>query len=106
MRRVPDRESAGALINWPPSAVHSGAPVVPVGIGGSAQVQPKGSSKIRAAKVRIVVGRPLQPPRSRGKQSVEAFSEEMVEAIQAAFDAAGGEGPLEKLPRREYARGY
>ncbi len=87
-------------------AVKSQATVVPVGIGGSAAVQPKGSSKISPAKVRIVIGDPIKAPPGRGKQATDEFTTQLVESLQAAFDAAGGVGPLERVPRAQYSRGY
>ncbi len=87
-------------------AIRSGAVVVPVGIGGSASVQPRGSSGIKLAKVRMVCGAPLAPPASRSKRAELKFTDELVAGIQAAFDAAGGEGPLERVPRSSYVRGF
>src|SRR3954465_4399838 len=43
-------------------AVKAGVPIVPVGIGGSERVMPKGAKFIRPAKIHIVVGEPLRAP--------------------------------------------
>jgi 1-acyl-sn-glycerol-3-phosphate acyltransferase len=41
-------------------AVKAGAPIVPVGIGGSERAMPNGAKLIRPCKVHVVVGKPIQ----------------------------------------------
>ena len=43
-------------------AARTGATVVPVGIGGSASVMPKGKTLPRPRHVHLVVGEPIAPP--------------------------------------------
>ena len=43
-------------------AARTGAPVVPIGIGGTAAAMPKGSRFVRPVKVHLVVGDPLPAP--------------------------------------------
>jgi 1-acyl-sn-glycerol-3-phosphate acyltransferase len=43
-------------------AVRAGAPVVPVGIGGSERAMPRGSSIPRPRRVEVVIGKPVWPP--------------------------------------------
>lgn len=79
-------------------AVKAGVPVVPVGIGGSERVMPKGSRMIRPVKCVMVVGEPIvaavdaegRIPRSAVKELTERLSRE----LQVLFDEA------ERLARR------
>jgi 1-acyl-sn-glycerol-3-phosphate acyltransferase len=41
-------------------AVKAGAPIVPVGIGGSERAMPKGANFVRPRKLHVVVGKPIQ----------------------------------------------
>ena len=69
-------------------AARTGAKVVPVGIGGSDRAMPKGAKLPRPARVRIVVGRPIDPPVSQGRVSrsaVAAKSEELRRELEAVY---------------------
>lgn len=70
------------------------AQIVPVGIGGSEFTQPKGSKTIHRMRIRIVVGDPLPPPVSRGRDALASRNTELVKAIQELFLEAGGPGPI------------
>lgn len=73
-------------------AVKAGVPVVPVGIGGSERVMPKGSRMIRPVKCVMVVGEPIvaavdaegRIPRSAVKELTERLSRD----LQVLFDEA------------------
>lgn len=73
-------------------AVKAGVPIVPVGIGGSARVMPKGSKMILPRKCVLVVGEPIRPamdqsgraPRSAVKDLTATLSNE----LQRLFDEA------------------
>lgn len=73
-------------------AVKAGVPVIPVGIGGSERVMPKGSRMIRPVKCVMVVGEPIRAqvdaegrvPRSAVKEVTERLSRE----LQVLFDEA------------------
>jgi 1-acyl-sn-glycerol-3-phosphate acyltransferase len=72
-------------------AARTGATVVPVGIGGSASVMPKGKKLPRPRHVHLVVGEPLEPPArtSGGRTSrsrVHQFTEELTESVQSLYD--------------------
>lgn len=72
-------------------AARTGSPMIPIGIGGSDRVMPKGAVLPRPGRVRLAVGPPvLPPPRSeRGRvprNQVRAMSEELREALQAQYD--------------------
>jgi 1-acyl-sn-glycerol-3-phosphate acyltransferase len=71
----------------------TGAPIVPVGLGGTARAWPKGAKFLRPTKVTVVVGEPLYPPTPEGggrvpRRVVQEMTEELRERIQALFDEA------------------
>jgi 1-acyl-sn-glycerol-3-phosphate acyltransferase len=69
-------------------AARTGAKVVPVGIGGSDRAMPKGAKLPRPAKIRIVVGAPLDPPSSEGRvarSALNAKSEELRVALETVY---------------------
>jgi len=68
-------------------------PIVPVGIGGSERVMPKGSRFIYPRRVHVVVGTPIQPPAPSAsgrvsRDAVKRLTEELHEQLQTLFDAA------------------
>lgn len=74
-------------------AARTGAPIVPIGIGGSDVSMPKGRRIPRPLRIRVVVGEPVAPPaRSEGgrvsRSTVHAKTVELQEAIQAVYDTA------------------
>ena len=74
-------------------AARTGAPIVPIGIGGTAEAMPKGSKMIRPVKVHVVVGEPLQPPRrsDRGRvprHQVHELTGELQAELQRVYDVA------------------
>jgi 1-acyl-sn-glycerol-3-phosphate acyltransferase len=74
-------------------AARTGAPIVPVGIGGSAAAMPKGSKMVRPVKIHVVVGAPLEPPArsARGRvprHQVHALTEQLREELQRLYDRA------------------
>jgi 1-acyl-sn-glycerol-3-phosphate acyltransferase len=73
-------------------SVKTGAPIVPVGIGGSERVQRKGSKIIWPSKVYVIVGEPMHPPTGlQGKAKREAsrhLTEELHTELQRLFDLA------------------
>lgn len=71
----------------------TGAPIVPIGIGGSEAAMPKGTKLIRPHRVVLTVGVPLAPPErnERGRVPRRAVREQTVrlhEELQVLFDAA------------------
>jgi 1-acyl-sn-glycerol-3-phosphate acyltransferase len=69
-------------------AARTGAKVVPVGIGGSDLAMPKGAKLPHPAKIRIVVGAPLDPPSSEGRvarSTLTAKSEELRVALETVY---------------------
>jgi 1-acyl-sn-glycerol-3-phosphate acyltransferase len=72
-------------------AARTGATVVPVGIGGSASVMPKGKKVPRPRHVHLVVGEPLQPPARTGggrtsRSQVHQLTEELTQSVQNLYD--------------------
>ena len=78
-------------------AAKAGVPIVPVGIGGSEGVMPKGSRMIRPRKCVVVVGVPLiapvdesgRVPRSAVREVTERLSSELQRLYDEAQDRAG-----------------
>ena len=74
-------------------AARTGAPIVPVGIGGTAEAMPKGSKMVRPVKVHVVVGQALPaPPRSElgrvPRSQVHALTEQLRGELQRVYDEA------------------
>jgi 1-acyl-sn-glycerol-3-phosphate acyltransferase len=74
-------------------ATRTGAPIVPVGIGGSEQAMPKGSRFIRPVKTHVVVGPVLRPKpaeegRRTSRRAVHELTEELHTELQRLFDQA------------------
>ncbi len=74
-------------------AARTGATVVPVGIGGSASVMPKGKRIPRPRHIHLVVGTPIAPPERSGagripRSRLHRLTEELTASIQALYDRA------------------
>jgi 1-acyl-sn-glycerol-3-phosphate acyltransferase len=74
-------------------AARTGAPIVPIGIGGSAEAMPKGSKMIRPVKIHLVVGQPLAAPArsARGRvprTQVHVLTEQLRAELQTLYDEA------------------
>lgn len=74
-------------------ALRAGVPIVPVGIGGSERVMPKGARFVYPRKVHVIVGAPIVPPeRADGgrvpRAAIRVLSAELHETLQRLFDAA------------------
>lgn len=70
----------------------TGAPIVPVGIGGSERAMPKGAKLIRPVKVHVVIGDPIEAPVVEGAKatrvSVRSQTDLLSATIQELFDDA------------------
>jgi 1-acyl-sn-glycerol-3-phosphate acyltransferase len=71
----------------------TGAPIVPLGIGGSERAMPKGSKFIRPGKIVLVLGPPIDapPPRPSGgtsRRAVKDMTEQLKADLQKLFDDA------------------
>lgn len=73
-------------------AAKAGVPIVPVGIGGSERVLPKGAWLVRPRKVHIVVGAPIEVLPSEGRHvprsAVTELSDRLHAELQRLFDLA------------------
>lgn len=73
-------------------AVKAGVPIVPVGIGGSEGVMPKGSRMIRPRKCVVVVGEPLVVPRDESgrvpRSAVREITDRLSVELQRLYDDA------------------
>lgn len=73
-------------------AVKAGVPIIPVGIGGSEGVMPKGSKMIYPRKCVVVVGEPMQVPRDESgkvpRSAVKELTEMLSTELQRLFDEA------------------
>lgn len=73
-------------------AVKAQVPIVPMGIGGSERVMPKGSKIIWPRKVHAIIGPPLIPPSADNgrvnRQAIRDLSAELHERLQSLFDSA------------------
>jgi len=74
-------------------ACRAGAPVIPVGIGGSEAAMPVGSRGIRPVKMAIVIGAPLMPPPPKesgrvSRKAVRQMTADLGESIQVLYDEA------------------
>jgi 1-acyl-sn-glycerol-3-phosphate acyltransferase len=74
-------------------ACRTGAPIVPVGLGGTEAAMPKGSKMVHPVRMTIVVGKPIVPPPvpATGRTSrkvIKAMTAELSDTVQALFDEA------------------
>jgi 1-acyl-sn-glycerol-3-phosphate acyltransferase len=72
-------------------AARTGAPIIPVGIGGSERVMPKGAKFVRPTKIVLVIGRPIEPPPFGGRvvrREVKDLTEQLKDELQQVFDEA------------------
>jgi 1-acyl-sn-glycerol-3-phosphate acyltransferase len=73
-------------------SVKFGVPIVPVGIGGSEHILPKGKIFPRIHRVAVSVGEPLSPPTLGGRarrSAAKQLTDELQKSLQACFDDAG-----------------
>ena len=74
-------------------AARTGAPLVPVGIGGSDKAMPVGAKFIRPHRIVLVVGVPIAPPPGDGtgrvrRRVVRELTERLRTSVQALYDEA------------------
>jgi 1-acyl-sn-glycerol-3-phosphate acyltransferase len=74
-------------------SARTGAPIVPIGIGGSDLSMPKGQVIPKPYTIQVVIGPPLPPPERTGggrvsRSAVHAATEELAGKLQAAYDDA------------------
>ena len=90
-------------------ACRTGAPIVPVGIGGSERAMRKGQRLPRPVKVHVVVGPPLVPPPSRdgrvSRREVHELTERLHAEVQRLFDRAQSAAGASNTERRSSRKG-
>ncbi|MGO9341754.1 MAG: lysophospholipid acyltransferase family protein [Acidimicrobiales bacterium] len=74
-------------------AARTGAPIVPVGVGGTSAAMPKGARLPHPVKVRLVVGSPIAAPERTGsgrvaRSKVHAVTEQLRSELQDLYDRA------------------
>jgi 1-acyl-sn-glycerol-3-phosphate acyltransferase len=74
-------------------SARTGAPIVPIGIGGSDLAMPKGSAIPKPRKIQVVIGPAIPAPkRTEGgrvsRSAVRAATEALVPKLQAVYDEA------------------
>lgn len=79
-------------------AIKAGVPIVPIGIGGSERVMPKGAKFVYPRKVHVEIGPPILPPVApeggRLPRTIYAeYTERLHDELQRLFDVA-----MERVP--------
>ncbi|MBM3684414.1 MAG: 1-acyl-sn-glycerol-3-phosphate acyltransferase [Actinobacteria bacterium] len=73
-------------------ALRTGAPIVPIGIAGSEEAQPRGGRWIRPIRVHVVIGAPLVPTVGGGsttsRRAVRELTATLQEELQRLFEMA------------------
>ena len=74
-------------------SARTGAPIVPIGVGGTAEAMPKGSKFVRPVKVHVVVGTPIPAPERSAKgrvprHQVHDATEQLRVELQRVYDVA------------------
>jgi 1-acyl-sn-glycerol-3-phosphate acyltransferase len=85
-------------------AIKAGVPIVPVGIGGSEKVMPKGSKFVYPRKVHLEIGPPILPPEAPGggrlgrvvyKEQTQLLHDEIQRLFDLAMERVGWTYPIE-----------
>jgi 1-acyl-sn-glycerol-3-phosphate acyltransferase len=85
-------------------AIKAGVPIVPVGIGGSERVMPKGAKFIYPRKVHLEIGPPIMPPvaaegerlpRNAHREHTELLHREIQRLFDLAMDRVGWSYPID-----------
>jgi len=73
-------------------ATKTGAPIIPVGIGGSERAMPKGAKFIRPAKLHVIIGAPIEVPVTdspkAAREAARGMTEQLHAELQRLFDLA------------------
>jgi 1-acyl-sn-glycerol-3-phosphate acyltransferase len=81
-------------------AARGNVPIIPVGIGGSEAVMPKGTKMIHPHKVRVIVGKPIHPVLGENgrapRSEVKRLTAELHDELQRLFDSAQARVPAAK----------
>ena len=66
-------------------ALKTQVPIIPVGIGGSQDVMPSGSAKIRRLRCAAVVGTPIYPATTSGSRAPRGDVRDLTERLNLAL---------------------
>lgn len=74
-------------------AAKAAVPIIPMGIGGSEAMMPKGAKLLKPSKLVLVVGDPIPPPEQTAagrtpRSAVSALTARLYDDVQALFDEA------------------
>ena len=74
-------------------SARTGAPIVPIGIGGSDLAMPKGKILPKPLTIQVVIGPAIPPPPRTGggrvsRSSVHAATDDLVAKLQVVYDEA------------------
>ena len=83
----------------------TGAPVVPLGIGGSQKVMPIGKIMPRPHRIRMILGEPMPPPQTGGSVAgSSAVGESATDSSAAGKSAAGGSARASREARDAFTQ--
>jgi 1-acyl-sn-glycerol-3-phosphate acyltransferase len=89
-------------------AARCGVPIIPVGIGGSERVMPKGAKLIYPHKVRVIIGKPIMPIMAENgrapRSEVKRLTAQLHLDLQELFDRAQLAAGVEVSPREEFTQ--
>ena len=85
-------------------AAKTDVPIIPMGIGGTEEMMPKGSKLLRPSKLVLIVGDPIPPPERTAagrtpRSAVTATTARLHEEIQELFDEAQARAGHPNPPR-------
>jgi 1-acyl-sn-glycerol-3-phosphate acyltransferase len=85
-------------------AAKTNVPIIPMGIGGTEEMMPKGSKLLRPSKLVLIVGDPIPPPERTAagrtpRSAVTALTERLHADIQELFDDAQARAGHPNPPR-------
>ena len=73
-------------------AARGNVPIIPVGIGGSEGVMPRGAKMIYPRKVRVIIGKPIYPTVAENgrtpRSEIKRLTAQLHDELQRLFDAA------------------
>ena len=85
-------------------AAKAQVPIIPMGIGGSEAMMPKGAKLLKPSKLVLVVGAPIPPPERTAsgrtpRSAVTRLTEQLYDEVQARFDEAMAQAGRPNPPR-------
>jgi 1-acyl-sn-glycerol-3-phosphate acyltransferase len=84
--RTPDARISTPKLGAALIAAKTQAPLLPVSLWGTEAIIPKGTKLPRPVPVTVRIGEPIAPPSSTGRESLQAITQQCVDAIHALHD--------------------